>query len=149
VTNLTVYILEQLGFPSSVSVTDVAGNHLAEEFVSSFTTEAYVFNVEIDIKPGTDPNSINLESKGKVPVTILTSDEFDATDVDPDTVVFAGAEALRCTMEDVDLDGDEDMICHFNTQELELTEDSTEGILTGSTYDDMDIEGTDSVNIVP
>jgi probable HAF family extracellular repeat protein len=108
-----------------------------------------ISEVEIDIKPGSDPNSINLKSKGKVSVAILTTDEFDASDVDPDTVVFASAEALRCSMEDVDQDGDEDMICHFNTQELGLTEDSTEGVLTGSTFDDMDIEGSDSVNIVP
>lgn len=39
--------------------------------------------VDIDIKPGSDPNSINLKSKGVIPVAILTTDDFDAADVAP------------------------------------------------------------------
>jgi hypothetical protein len=39
--------------------------------------------VPIDIKPGSFPNSINPQSKGVIPVAILTTDTFDATTVDP------------------------------------------------------------------
>ena len=39
--------------------------------------------VTIDIKPGSDPNSINLGSAGVIPVAILSSEAFDATTVDP------------------------------------------------------------------
>jgi len=105
--------------------------------------------VDIDIKPGSDPNSINLKSKGVVPVAVLTTDDFDASTVDPDTVEFAGAEPVRWTMEDVDGDGDMDMLFHFKTQELNLDGDSTEATLTGETVDGVQIEGTDTVNIVP
>lgn len=105
--------------------------------------------VDIDIKPGSDPNSINLKSKGVVPVAVLTTDDFDASDVDPETVVFAGAEPARWVMEDVDGDGDMDMLFHFKTQDLNLDEDSTEATLTGETIDGIPIEGTDTVNIVP
>ena len=105
--------------------------------------------VEVDIKPGSDPNSINLKSKGVVPVAVLTTDDFDAGTVAPDTVEFAGASPKRWTMEDVDGDGDEDLLLHFKTQELNLAEDSTEATLTGETLDGVQIEGTDTVNIVP
>lgn len=105
--------------------------------------------VEIDIKPGSDPNSINLGSKGVVPVAVLTTDDFDASTVDPTTVEFAGASLVRWTMEDVDSDGDMDLLFHFKTQELELDKDSTEATLTGETYGGNPIEGTDTVNIVP
>jgi len=44
--------------------------------------------VAIDIKPGSDPNSINLKSKGVIPVAILTTVDFDATTVDPGLVKF-------------------------------------------------------------
>ena len=108
-----------------------------------------VIPVEIDIKPGSDPNSINLKSKGVVPVAALTTEEFDASTVGPNTVAFAGAEPVRCTMEDVDGDGDTDLLLHFRTQDLDLDENSTEATLTGETTDGMPIEGTDSVNIVP
>jgi hypothetical protein len=105
--------------------------------------------VSIDIKPGSDPNSINLKSKGVVPVAVLTTDNFDASTVDPATVLFAGAQPVRWTLEDVDGDGDEDLLFHFRTQELNLTSDSTEATLTGKTLDGVwAIEGTDAVNIV-
>jgi hypothetical protein len=105
--------------------------------------------VTVDIKPGSDPNSINLNSRGVVPVAVLTTDDFDASTVDPVTVLFAGASPLRWAMEDVDGDGDMDLLFHFKTQELGLDENSTEAILTGSTFGGQPIQGTDTVNIVP
>lgn len=108
-----------------------------------------VIEVDIDIKPGSDPNSINLKSNGVVPVAVLTTGDFDASDVDPTTVEFAGASPVRWTLEDVDGDTDIDMLFHFKTQELDLTTDSTEATLTGKTLDEVDIIGTDTVNIVP
>jgi len=105
--------------------------------------------VNIDIKPESDPNSINLKSKGVVPVAVLTTDSFNASAVDPETVAFAGAGAVRWTLEDVDGDGDLDMLFHFKTQNLDLTEESTGATLTGTTYAGWDIQGTDTVNIVP
>lgn len=108
-----------------------------------------VIEVEIDIKPGSYPNSINLKSKGVVPVAVLTTGDFDASTVDPDTVEFAGAEPVRWALEDVDDDSDLDLLLHFKTQDLDLTEDSTEATLTGETLDGVQIEGTDTVNIVP
>jgi hypothetical protein len=105
--------------------------------------------VDIDIKPGSDPNSINLKSKGVVPVAVLTTDDFDASSVDPTTVLFAGAQPVRWTLEDVDGDDDLDLLFHFKTQELNLSEDSTEATLTGATYGETSIQGTDTVNVVP
>jgi hypothetical protein len=80
---------------------------------------------------------------------VLTTEDFDATTVDPVTVSFAGASPLRWAMEDVDRDGDIDLLFHFRTQELDLTEDSTEATLTGATHGGTSIQGTDAVNIVP
>lgn len=105
--------------------------------------------IEIDIKPGSYPNSINLKSKGVIPVAVLTNDYFDASTVNPDTVLFADAVPVRWTMEDVDRDGDDDMLLHFITRDLSLNENSTEATLTGDTTDDFDIMGTGTVNIVP
>ena len=102
----------------------------------------------IDIKPGSDPNSINLDSKGLVPVAVLTTDDFDASTVDPATVRFAGALPLRWAMEDVDGDGDMDLLFHFKTQELDLDENSTEATLTGYTQDGEFTWGMDTVKTV-
>ena len=110
---------------------------------------AWCFERSIDIKPGSDPNSINLKSKGVVPVAVLTTDDFDANSVDPVIVEFAGAPPLRWAAEDVDGDGDTDLLFHFKTPELALDENSTEASLTGYTHAGEFIWGTDTVNIVP
>jgi len=114
--------------------------------------------VTIDIKPGSFPNSINPDSKGVIPVAILTTDAavgepvtFDATTVDPETVLFGPDEAapVHYALEDVDNDGDIDMILHFKTQETGITVGDTKATLTGETVDGRQFFGTDSVRIVP
>jgi hypothetical protein len=79
-------------------------------------------HVQIDIKPGSDGNPINLASQGVLAVAILTTDDFDAALVDASRVVFAGAGAVHSAMEDVDGDGDLDMVLHFRVQETNLAD---------------------------
>jgi hypothetical protein len=105
--------------------------------------------VDIDIKPGSFPNSINLASKGVVPVALLGDEDFDAANVDPVTLDFAGAIPLRWTLEDANLDGWLDLVVFFKTRELSLTVGDVEATLIGDTFEGIPIIGTDSVNIVP
>jgi hypothetical protein len=55
----------------------------------------------------------------------------------------------KAHLEDVDDDGDTDMIFHFPTQDTGLEAGDTEATLTGQTTDGIEITGTDSVRIVP
>ena len=50
--------------------------------------------------------------------------------------------------EDVDGDGDTDLVLHFRLGDTDLTCDSTEGTLTGQTFDGDDIESTDAVRMI-
>lgn len=96
--------------------------------------------VEIDIKPGSFPSSINLGKQGLVPVAVLTRTldqatpqfpAFDATSLDPNLLRImdvadhvpgiypAGAIPVRGAVEDVDGDGDLDLVLHFDTQDLD------------------------------
>lgn len=106
--------------------------------------------VDIDIKPGSDPNSININSKGVIPVAALTTGDFYAVDVDADTVRFgpANASPVHSALEDVDGDGDIDLILHFRTQEIGIGAGDTEAVLTGETVDGRKLEGSDSVRIL-
>jgi len=113
--------------------------------------------VEIDIKPGSSQNTINLGSAGVVPVAILSSSEFDATSVDPETITLAGAPVQRvgknnkplCHAADVNLDGLLDLFCQVVTAQLNLQPGDTTAVLEGQTFDATPIRGEDSIRIVP
>ena len=108
--------------------------------------------ITIDIKPGSFPNSINPNSQGVIPVAILTTSAFDATTVDPNTVLFGatGTEAapVQSALEDVDGDGDTDLVLHFNTQETGIQCGDTTASLTGQTLGGQAIKGSDSIKTV-
>ena len=112
--------------------------------------------VEIDIKPGSDPNSINTKSMGLVPVAILGSDSFDATTADPDTLIFIAADdvagiepnCVRHGLEDVDGDGDLDLVCKFPQKTTWINCDTTQGVIIGETFGGQSIRGFDSINPV-
>jgi len=108
--------------------------------------------IDIDIKPGGYPNSINPFSRGEIPVAILTTEDFDAMTVDEDSVMFGPAEAekrhQRAHVEDVDGDGDLDLLLHFRTQETGIACGDTEAHLTGETFFGQAINGSDSIKTV-
>jgi len=84
----------------------------------------------------------------------LTSAYFDASTVDSDTVNFLDASPVKWAMEDVDGDGDIDMILHFKTQDLDFSLLVDEGgpyeyaYLTGETTDGIPFEGKDTVRLI-
>lgn len=108
-----------------------------------------VVAAEIDVKPGSSENKINLRSKGVVIVALLTTPDFDALDADPVTVSFAGADAVRWSRDDADGDGDVDLIFQFKVQMLDLNAQSTEALLEGMTFSGQVFEGSDSVEVAP
>ena len=115
-----------------------------------------VLIVSIDIKPGSDPNSINPSSNGVIPVAILTTDDFDATTVYPSTLSFMAADDLgggepncvRHGLEDVDGDGDLDLVCKFPQKTTWINCNTTQGAIIGETFGGQFIMGFDSINPV-
>ena len=105
--------------------------------------------VEIDIKPRSDPNSINPQSKGVIPVAILGSDLFDVGDVDTLLLVFglAGATPTHPNghFADVNDDGFTDLVTHYRVQETDIVPGDTEACLIGELRDGTTFVGCDSV----
>lgn len=119
----------------------------------SIVGETASVTIEIDIKPGNNPNAINLKSKGVIPVAILTTGDFDATDVDGSTVEFEGASPVHDGghLEDVDSDGDLDWVGHFRIQATDIEAGDTEATLVGEAViggNRIPIEDSDSIKVV-
>ena len=112
--------------------------------------------VEIDIKPGSDPNCFNANGHGVIPVAILSSDTFDVTTIDQSTLLFGGLEVRvrgnkgpLCSLEDTNVDGLLDMVCKFEDNADYWDVGDGDATLTGNLYDGAEFEGTDSICVVP
>ena len=125
--------------------------------------------INLDIKPQSCPNPLNVNSKGVLPVAILGTEEFDVSTIVPTSVRLAGVEPIRDSLEDVAAplvdpnececstngpDGFTDLTLKFETQAVleALGEVNTGDIvtlrLTGVLNDETSIEGADCVVIV-
>lgn len=140
---------DPLGFPTRLTF-----NNLIGSFSMFGSQNAPVTHVDIDIKPTKEPNAINPTSGQKIPVAILTTESFDATQVDWDTVLFGPDGAAKSHamghVKDVDDDGDLDLLLHFNTQDTGIQCGDTQATLTGELFSDGGpITGTDSITTVP
>jgi uncharacterized delta-60 repeat protein len=110
--------------------------------------------VVLDIKPGSEENVVPLQSAGVVPVAILTTDRFDASTVQANSVCFGDAEALAeraCTLRsarlvDVNGDGRSDLLLHFEIGKTGIDPGDTEACLTGETSAGISIEGCDRIS---
>ena len=111
--------------------------------------------VGIDIKPGGEPNSINPQSKGTVPVAILSAADFNAlAQLNRSSLKFGrtGQEASlqSCDRRGQDVNGDglADLVCHFKTRATGFETGDAVGVLRGKTISGSPFIGRDSVHIV-
>lgn len=107
--------------------------------------------VTIDIKPGDTPTIIQPKREGMLPVAILSMLGFEANSVDPATVRIGatGTEAsvFRSASEDVDKDGDTDLMLLFRMKELKLECTDKAIRLSGETTSGQRIEGEETVTM--
>jgi len=110
--------------------------------------------INIDIKPGSDSNSINLRSRDTLPVAILSTQDFDApSQVDRSSLTFGrkGKEdslaSCNRKSKDVNDDGLKDLVCQFYIRLTGFHVGDTVGILKGKTVDGTAFTGQDSVKI--
>jgi hypothetical protein len=117
--------------------------------------------VTIDIKPADTLNNINLSAKGWLPVALLTTDDFNASEFTPEMAHLSDASMammgcvhapFRWNLDDVNSDGRLDIVFFFRIQDLHLTSSSTAArLMAHGSYssDVIHIQGTDSVQVKP
>jgi hypothetical protein len=104
-----------------------------------------------------DPNCFNKNERGVMPVAILSSADFNATQVDPDTVQLAGlavkmagkSNKFLAHIEDVNGDGLNDLVLQIEDTDRVFATGTTTATLTGNLFDGTAIEGEDDICIVP
>ena len=111
--------------------------------------------VQVDVKPGDRRNSINLRSRGVIPVAILSDPDFDAVaEIRPENasgIMFGNASPAHDPaghVGDVDGDGDLDVVLHYRTQETGISEGDLEACISGETTSG-EFLGCDSIRITP
>jgi hypothetical protein len=115
-------------------------------------------NVNIDIKPGSDANPVNVKSAGLIPVAILGSDSFDVTAVDVTTLAFgpSGAPAAHNLsdsatyddhLNDVNSDGFADLVSHFRQMETGIAGGDSQTCLSANLLSGATIAGCDAISV--
>ena len=98
--------------------------------------------VSIDVKPGSDPNSFNINGHGVIPVAILGSADFDVTNIDTSTFSFAGLSVRvrgnkgpKWHFDEVNGDLYTDLVCQFEDDPSNWNAGNDTADLTGNLFD--------------
>jgi hypothetical protein len=118
--------------------------------LKSLTPRSFA-TIAIDIEPGNNPKSINPGSKGAIPVAVLGSATFDATQVNPATVGFGPGNASPDRdgkVTDSNRDGRADVVFQFRTDASGIQCGSNTASLRGKTFSGDSFEGSGSIRTV-
>jgi hypothetical protein len=147
-TEISLVVVDESGRASAADVTTVT--------ISSI-------DVDIDIKHGAYPNTINMGSHGVIPVAFLSDESFDATTINPLTVTLRGEDFVSglvqlrgkkdvkpmASIEDVDGDGDLDLLVKLYAEKLIDSGVDDICVLGALTYDGYVVSGSDTIRAVP
>jgi hypothetical protein len=137
----------------------IAATAVAVPSLSGTAVAHFPKKLDIDVRPGSDANEIDLDSRGVVPVAVLQTGAFDPTSDAvryrfgaPDVVADGGG---ACPIHDghvfdVDGDGNDDMVLHFSVANAGFDGDETEAELRWERDDSGEhgVSGRDSVRVV-
>ena len=136
--------------------------------IDNLTTASGPIDVIVDVRPGSETNPVDPQSRWYLPVTISGTGALDVQDIDIDSLRLQGVAPLRSVKMDISTptadseqsaptklrpDGYADLILIFDTREIisalgEVSEGQIWQLdLTGTLKDDTPIQGSDEILI--
>ena len=107
--------------------------------------------VTIDVQPGST-GCINPTSNGVIPVAILGSATLQVKNVRLDDSLKLGSLALRvrggkplCSVTQVNADGYDDLMCHFDNVSTNWTSGQTTATVSGKLYNGLPFQGSEAI----
>src|SRR6266704_2553630 len=143
-------VLVENFFGDAFVITFPGGNVAAVDNLAYGTGAPPTIHVALDVKPGSEPSPINPGSQGVTPVAVLSSADFDASQMDEASMAFGpgGAPAVHENYQDVNGDGRPDMVVHFSTPAARIACGDTQLTMTGRTGTGRKVEGTGAIQTV-
>jgi hypothetical protein len=103
----------------------------------------------VDVKYGSNPNCIKNNAHGLLPVAFIGSPDVDVTTIDQSSVSYLGATVERCAIEDVNMDGIDDLSCKFRKDQMtglpQPGDDCVFVPVSGTFLDGLKFEGLDHI----
>jgi hypothetical protein len=111
-------------------------------------------SVGIDVRPNNEQNQVNTTARQLVPIAVLGSESFDATELEIESVTVRAASPLATKTETGDVNGDGfvDVTLYFRARDIgapssgECADPDATLLLEGFTTSGKAIEGTDHVS---
>lgn len=123
------------------------------ELLTQLVKVLEVVQVNIDVLPGSEVNTINPKKKGLIPVAVLGSNTFDVETISFETLRFGPSSALPAHasgghLEDVNEDGIIDLISHYPAQETGIVLGIEEACITAETKEGRAVKGCDRIRVI-
>lgn len=126
---------------------------LVTKFTIGSLPNVPAISVNIDIKPGSDPNCFNSDGNGVIPISVLGSSDFDVSTIVPGSISLDGEEVRvkgksgnAGWYEDSNQDGFQDLVVQISDDGVYSFGETT-AVLNGYTYEGIPIEGSDIICI--
>lgn len=111
--------------------------------------------VDVDIKPGSDPNSIKVKIEKVITVAILGSADLDVSDINATTLLFGdyaegegASPANKVTIKDVNKDGYLDLVSQYRLSGTGIDLGDTEACISGELLDGTQFLACDAIRTI-
>jgi len=140
---------------STITVTADELNTVVSDSATVLIQSTGLIEIDIEIKPGSDPNCFKSDVIGIIPVAIFGSNSFDVTLIDTSTIKLDGM-AIKTTgkentplssIKDVNGDGFDDLVVKIKDSSGVFDPGIITATLTGELLNGTLIEGSDSICI--